>query len=155
MSEPAPDKAQGSKVRILLIVGAVLVVGVLGWWLANRGDDARERGLGNYDFSDASRIYRGRAALARNPAVVNSSQVYTHIPEYQQILKEGLKDDKPRYHFLMREATKRFNHGVSAAARAARHDVVAEVGTCTPQKPGVPEPPDITSAVIAKLPGGP
>lgn len=37
--------------------------------------------------------------------VINSKEVYTHIPYYQTIIKEGIKQGTARYAKLMRQST--------------------------------------------------
>ena len=110
-----------------------------------------EAGLGDYRCTDPGRVYHGNARLIRKPAVVSADRVYGEIPEYQTILREGLTDKDVRYHFLMKEASKKFSRAVKAMARAHSHDFVAEVGAIEVVRKGATEPPDRTSEVIAKL----
>lgn len=110
-----------------------------------------QAGLGDYRCTDPGRVYHGNARLIRKPAVVSADRVYAEIPEYQTILREGLTDKDVRYHFLMKEASKKFSRAVKAMARAHSHDFVAEIGAVEVVRKGATEPPDRTSEVIAKL----
>lgn len=110
-----------------------------------------EAGLGDYRCTDTGRVYYGNARLIRNPAVVSADRVYQHIPEYQQILKEGLTDKDVRYHFLMNKASKRFLKAVKSMARALGYDFVAEIGAIEVVRKGAPHPADRTDAVIERL----
>ncbi len=114
-------------------------------------EEHRSRGLSDYEFRDAASVLYGNRHLGRRPAVVNSSRVYAAIAEYRQILDEGLRDDVPKYHVLLKRASERFLKALRAAASAAGHDVVAEVGTVRLLRAGVAEPPDLTEATIARL----
>jgi hypothetical protein len=136
---------------LLGLAVVVVVAGVALWKFVPRAEEVRSRGFGNYVFSDPGRIYRGRAALARRPAVVDSSRVYVKIPEYIPIRRQGISNKKPQYHLMMQKASKRFSRAVSAAAKAAGHDVVAEVGTVEVAGPDVAAPPDLTDDVIRQL----
>lgn len=110
-----------------------------------------QAGLGDYRCTDNGRVYHGNARLIRKPAVVSADRVYARIPEYQTILREGLTDKDVRYHFLMKEASKKFSRAVKAMARALGHDFVAEVGAVVVVRKGATEPPDCTSEVISRL----
>ena len=140
--------------RLWLFGGAALVVaaGTCGWLRLRSSPEAvRVRGLGEYSFSDTERVYVGNYRLARKPAVVDSSRVYAAINEYQQIQREGLTPDGPKYHLLLAKASEQFNKAVKAAAAQAGHDVVAEAGTVRPVNPAAAPPPDLTQATLAAL----
>lgn len=139
--------------RIAIVAGGVLLacVAVVVWKSDPADEEATSRGFGDYDFTDKARIYYGRATLARRPAVVNSSRVYARIPEYIQIKRDGVSHNKPQYHLLMQKASKRFTRAVTAAARARRHDVVAEVGTIEVLDSDLAKPPDLTDDVVRHL----
>jgi len=107
--------------------------------------------LGDYRCTDTGRVYHGNARLIRKPSVVSADRVYQHIEEYRQILSENLTEKDVRYHFLMKEASKRFLTAVKAMAREDGFDFVAEVGSIEVVREGAPEPVDKTDAVIAKL----
>lgn len=110
-----------------------------------------EAGLGDYRCTDTGRVYHGNARLIRKPAVCSADRVYRHIPEYQQILSEGLTEKDVRYHFLMKEASRKFLKAVKAMAREGGFDFVAEVGSVEVVRSEAPEPVDETDRVIAKL----
>ena len=112
---------------------------------------AAQAGLGDYRCSDTGRVYYGNARLIRKPAVVSADRVYRHISEYQQILKEGLTDNDVRYHFLMKQASKRFLKAVKSMARALGYDFVAEVGAVQVVRQGAGVPVDRTDDVIERL----
>ena len=107
--------------------------------------------IGDYRCEDPGRVYHGNARLIRKPAAVSADRVYRQIPEYQTILRENLNDNDVRYHFLMKEASKKFSKAVKAMARAKGHDFVAEIGAIEVVKDGAPEPPDRTSEVISRV----
>ena len=85
------------------------------------------------------------------PAVVSADRVYAQIKEYQQILREGLTDRDVRYHFLMKEASKKFAKAVRKMARSLGHNFVAEQGAIRIVRKDAPPPPDRTSEVISRL----
>ncbi len=107
--------------------------------------------IGDYRCTDPGRVYHGNPRLIRRPAVVSADRVYARIDEYQAILREGLTDRDVRYHFLMKEASKKFARAIKAMARAERHDFVAEQGAILVVREDAPRPPDRTSEVIDKL----
>lgn len=110
-----------------------------------------QAGLGDYQCTDTARVYHGNARLIRKPAVVSADRVYAHIEEYQTIVRENLSDKDVRYHFLMKEASKKFAKAVKLMARALGHDFVAEVGAVVVVRKGAPEPQDRTAKVISRL----
>lgn len=110
-----------------------------------------EAGLGDYRCTDSGRAYHGNARLIRNPAVVSADRVYAHIEEYRTIVRENLTDQDVRYHFLLKQASKKFTKAVKAMARARGHDFVAEVGSILVVREGADEPADRTSEVIAEF----
>jgi hypothetical protein len=154
MTDPERPTLRGSRAPLVLGLATLAVLLGAGWWFFLRGDEAggdKSRGFGDYAFDDPGRIYLGRPPLVKNPAVVDSSRVYAQIPEYQQIVREKISEGGPQYHFLMLEASKRFKEAVGVAARAAGHDLVAETGTVHAKRPGAPDPPDLTAAVLQAL----
>lgn len=118
-----------------------------------RASDVELAALGDYRVTDEAKVYHGNSRLFQRPAQIRSSEVYDQIPEYQEIVKKGLTDKDPRYHFLLRRASERFSEAVKAMARDASfdHDLVAESGAVTRSRKEAAEIPDRTSAVIAKL----
>ncbi len=131
--------------------GLRLVLGALAL-LAAAGALAHA-GVGDYRVSDESKVYHGNPRLFQRPAEIRSSDVYAQIPEYQEIVRKGLTDKDPRYHFLMKRASERFCEAVKAMARDAAndHDLVAESGAVTRVRKEAAEVPDRTDAVISKL----
>ena len=110
-----------------------------------------EAGLGDYRCTDTGRVYHGNSRLIRKPAVCSADRVYRHIPEYRQILAENLTEKDVRYHFLMKQASRKFLKAVKAMARAEGYDFAAEIGAVVVVREGAPEPADRTDAVISKL----
>ena len=110
-----------------------------------------EAGLGDYRCTDTGRVYHGNARLIRKPSVCSADRVYRHIPEYRQILSENLTEKDVRYHFLMKQASRKFLKAVKAMARAEGYDFTAEVGAVEVVREGAPQPADRTDAVISKL----
>ena len=108
-------------------------------------------GVGEYRCADPEKVYFGNARLFQRPAEIDSDKVYKHIPEYKEILDKGLTDKSPRYHFLMKKASARFNDAVKQMARDMDHDLVAESGTVKKAKKGAKKVPDRTKDVIANL----
>ncbi len=96
---------------------------------------------------EASAVYYGDAAHWKKPAEVDADAVYAEIPEYKQILAEGLGPDDAKYQLLMNKASRRFVAAVKKAARAGKYDLVARKGAVE----NVDDVPDITDAVIQKL----
>ncbi len=153
MVDPDAPGPRGNR-RLWLLGGAAVTVAacVGGFLLLRSGPEAvRGRGLGAYTFSDTERVYLGNHRLARKPAVVDSSRVYAVIDEYQQIRREGLTPDGPKYHLLLAKASERFNKALKAAAAQGGHDVVGEVGTVRPVNPAAAPPSDLTEATLAAL----
>ncbi|MDJ0522220.1 MAG: hypothetical protein QNJ90_09120 [Planctomycetota bacterium] len=134
--------------------GALVAAGLIAFliWHEPAKEEARSRGFGSYFCDSPKRVYYGRPDFVRKPCAVSADRIYERIPEYQRIKREGIPHDHPRYHLLMQKATQRFSAAVRAMAGKHGHDVVAEIGTCRANKPGVPEPPDRTNEVLAELP---
>jgi hypothetical protein len=110
-------------------------------------------GVGDYRCGDESKVYHGNPRLFQKPCHLSADRVYAEIPEYQEIVRKGLTDKDPRYHFLMKKASERFGEAVKAMARDAayNHDLVAEDGTIRKEKQDAADIPDRTDATIAKL----
>ncbi len=132
-------------------IGRVVVPTVLALTAVLLLASTAEAGLGDYRCTDTGRVYYGNARLIRKPAVCSADRVYRHIPEYRQILAEHLTEKDVRYHFLLKEASKKFLKAVKATARAGGFDFVAEVGAVKVVRDGAPKPVDKTDTVIAKL----
>ena len=153
MADPDAPGPRGNR-RLWVLGGVALAAATClgGWLLLRPGTDVvRGRGLGEYVFSDTERVYLGNHRLARKPAVVDSSRVYAVIDEYQQIRREGLTPDGPKYHLLLAKASEHFNKALKTAATQGGHDVVAEAGTVRPANPAAAPPPDLTEATLAAL----
>lgn len=133
--------------------GAALVGGVLAvaYFARDKAEDVRQRGFGAYTCEGPARIYHGRPGFVRRPCAVSADRIYEEIPEYQEIRRKRISKNNPRWHLLMREASKRFSAAINTMARKYNHDVVAEIGICRPNEPDVPEPPDRTQEVLKIL----
>ncbi len=107
--------------------------------------------IGEYRCTDPARVYHGNPRLIRKPAVISADRVYERIPEYKQIVDEGLSDKDVRYHFLMKKASERFAKAVKSMAGALGYDFVAEIGTIKREKQDADAPPDRTDDVIERL----
>ncbi len=129
---------------------AVRLVGTLALVLGLSGSFALAA-VGDYRCADSSKVYYGNARLFRKPCTVDSDRVYRHIKEYREILDKGLTDKAPRYHFLMKKASARFNEAVKQTARDLDHDLVAEDGTVKKAKKSASAIPDRTDDAIANL----
>lgn len=108
-------------------------------------------GVGDYRCADPNKVYFGNARLFQKPCTIDSDRVYKQIPEYREIVDKGLTDKSPRYHFLMKKASKRFNEAVKQMARDMDHDLVAEAGVVKKAKKGAKDVPDRTDDVIANV----
>jgi hypothetical protein len=107
--------------------------------------------LGDYRVLDGGQVYYGNARLVRSPCTISADRIYQSIPEYREILEQGLTDKDVRYHFLMKKASERFARAVKEMARAEGYDLVVEAGAIVPAKEGVPDAPDRTADVIGRL----
>lgn len=128
-------------------LGTVLLVVA---WLAVAAVPAGA-GVGDYKATDVDKVYYGNPRLFKKPAVISADRVYAQIPEYKEILDKGLTEKDPRYHFLMKKASERFNEAVKQMARDMDHDLVAETGTVKKVKEEAQEPPDRTDDVIQNI----
>ena len=107
--------------------------------------------VGDYACSDPSRVYYGNHRLFQRPATVSCDKVYDRIPEYQEIVRRGLTDKSPKYHSLMKKASKRFSDAVKKMARKHRHDLVACVGAISKEREKAADVPDRTRECIKAL----
>jgi hypothetical protein len=105
-----------------------------------------------YKVSDATLVYHGNPRLFKKPAAVSADKVYRSIPEYREILEKNLTDKDVRYHFLMKKASDKFSKAIRDVAEADGYDLVAGVGAVAPANADTPVVPEVTTAVIAKLP---
>jgi hypothetical protein len=108
-------------------------------------------GIGDYDCPNPSKVYLGNPNLFQRPCTVDCDRIYSHIPEYQEILRRNLTDRNPEYHILMKKATKRFTAAVKKMAAARKHDLVAQKGAVTKAKKDAKDVPDRTDEVIRDL----
>ena len=127
--------------RLLLVIGA-FVLGTAATVAA---------GVGDYTCTDPSKVYYGNHRLFQRPATVSCDKVYDAIPEYQEIVKKGLTDKDPRYHILMKKASKRFSAAVKKMAKSKNHDLVACTGAVKKAKEKAKDIPDRTKECIKAL----
>src|SRR5690349_4450802 len=82
-------------------------------WNRDHGNEARVRGLRDYNCDEPGKVYFGRLPLIRRPAFVASSDVYARIPEYARIRAEGISAETPLYTLLMKKASDVFLSAVA------------------------------------------
>tara|TARA_R100000458_G_C8230209_1_gene212135 strand:- start:106 stop:456 length:351 start_codon:yes stop_codon:yes gene_type:complete len=63
--------------------------------------------------------------------VVDSKEVYTHIPQYKTILKENVKQGSARYYKLMSEATTVYKNTLKKVAKIDGYFLIVEEGGIT------------------------
>jgi len=130
-----------------------LLAFVLGAWLAPsvRAEEKKAPDPA-YRVTDPSQVYVGNPRLFKKPCAVSSDKVYRAIPEYREILEQGLTDKDVRYHFLMKKASEKFGKAVGAVSKDLGYDLVAGTGAVEPANDSTPAVPDETDAAIARLP---
>jgi hypothetical protein len=74
------------------------------------------------------KVYFGNPRNYQNPAELRAKTVLKVIPEYQQLVKEGVDPSDPRYWLLMDKAYKRFIVAVVSVAKQYDYDLVGEKG---------------------------
>ena len=116
------------RISVVGIVACVLALAVL----PARGEKQDH----DYEVTDPSAVYLGSGKHPKSPAVILADKVWAEIPEYKTILEEGLTDEDPRYHLLMRKATKRFEDALVKEAKRESYDLIAEVGAVKALKKG-------------------
>jgi hypothetical protein len=129
-----------------------MVVAVLLATAAPAGATEPEKKAPAYRVSDASLVYLGNPRLFKKPASVSADKVYRAIPEYREILEKNLTDKDVRYHFLMKKASDKFSKAVRDVAKDEGYDLVAGLGAVVPSNTETPAVPEVTTAIIAKLP---
>lgn len=97
---------------------------------------------------DAARVYYGKAATCKAPAVVDADRVYRTISEYKKIVEKKLTEKDAEYSMLMLRATRRFRSAVEGVAGDGSYDLVAATGAVTWEGHTVP---DVTDATIRKV----
>jgi hypothetical protein len=107
--------------------------------------------VGDYSCSDPSKVYYGNHRLFQRPCTVSCDQVYDRISEYQEIVRKGYTAKDPKYHFLMKKASKRFSDAVKKMAVKYRHDLVACAGAISQEREKAKAIPDRTSECIKAL----
>lgn len=93
------------------------------------------------------KVYYGKTAGAKKPATCTATTVFRCIPEYQEIISKGLKQDDPAYWVLLAKANEKFYKAVEVAAKAGGNDCVVETGSAAFDNP----PTDLTQGIIGSL----
>ncbi|RMH01800.1 MAG: hypothetical protein D6702_10425 [Planctomycetota bacterium] len=100
---------------------------------------------------DRSRIRYGNLAdfdpeKGHKVATVRSTEVYTEIPAYKTIVKEGIERGTARWIQLMKEATAQFKKALKTVAATENYVLIVEEGGIS----GYPTT-DATTAIIDAL----
>jgi hypothetical protein len=137
-----------SSKRCAALVAAALLCGLATAPGVGRGDGVawagEEKPIRSVDAAD---VYVGDVKKWDKPAEVDPDQVYAKIPEYREIVDNGLKPGDARYEILLCKASRRFTCAVKKTARAGGYDLVAKIGCVK----GCDSVPNITADVIANL----
>jgi hypothetical protein len=141
-----PRSRRSTALTALLAVALALFV------VGSRSAGAEDAKGPSYRCTDPSLVYLGNPRLFKKPGVVCADRVYRAIPEYQEILAKNLTDRDVRYHFLMRKASDKFTSAIGTVARDGGYDLMACQGAIVAETADTPPPPDVTDAVISKLP---
>ena len=122
-------------------------VGVFACALALAVLPARAADDHDYEVTDSSAVYLGSGKHPKTPAVISVDRVWAEIPEYKTIIEEGLTDEDPRYHLLMKKASRRFEGALAKEAKRESYDLIAEVGAVKVLKKGK-KIPNTTAGMI-------
>jgi len=82
-----------------------------------------------FEVVDSSQLYYGRKKHPKSPAHCDADSIWAEIPEYKTIIEEELGPEDPRYHLLLKRATKRFQGALKKLAKREGHDVIGETGS--------------------------
>ena len=118
------------------IIRRISGVGVFACALALAVLPARAADDHDYEVTDSSAVYLGSGKHPKTPAVISVDRVWAEIPEYKTIIEEGLTDEDPRYHLLMKKASRRFEGALAKEAKRESYDLIAEVGAVKVLKKG-------------------
>ena len=110
--------------------------------------DAADEPKHDFEVVNASAIYYGRAKHPKTPAQCRADDVWAQIPEYKKILDEELTDNDPRYHLLLKRATKRFQSALKKLAKRDSYDVIGEIGSIKAVGKKKKAIPSVTKALI-------
>ena len=101
-----------------------------------------------HDFTvvDSASIYYGTKKHPKTPAQCDADSVWSEIPEYKTIIDDELGPDDPKYHLLLKRATKRFQRALKKLAKRDDYDVIGEVGAIKAN--GKKSVPTVTSDLI-------
>ena len=129
------------------IIRRISGVGVFACALALAVLPARAADDHDYEVTDSSAVYLGSGKHPKTPAVISVDRVWAEIPEYKTIIEEGLTDEDPRYHLLMKKASRRFEGALAKEAKRESYDLIAEVGAVKVLKKGK-KIPNTTAGMI-------
>ena len=103
--------------------------------------------------SDApvGQVYFGNPRTYRKPAEIQAVIILKVIPEYNQLINDGLDPSEPRYWLLMDKAYKKFIAAVVSVSKRYNYDLVGEKGFLVDQK----NIEDITLVVLLEIQGKP
>ncbi len=93
-------------------------------------------------------VYLGDPEAFTTAATVSGKKVFHAIPEYQQILDEGLDKNDAKYWVLLKKANVKFNAALKRAAEDQGFDLVAETGAIVAEDEDIA---NLTQAIIDAL----
>jgi len=96
------------------------------------------------------KVYFGNPRNYHRPAELEAAKVFKVIPEYQQLVREGVSPEDPRYWSLMDKANTRFIRALVSVARKYGYDLIGEKGFLRGQKLGH-KVTDITLLVLDEI----
>ena len=106
--------------KIAWLVGAFVLCAASASHAASKHD---------FEVVDSSAIYYGSGKHPKTPAVCAADDVWAEIPEYKTIVEDELTASDPRYHLLLKRATKRFQRALKKLARRDSYDMIGESGS--------------------------
>ena len=103
-----------------------------------------------HDFTvcDSSSIYYGKKKHPKTPAHCEADSVWSEIPEYKTIVEDDLGPDDPKYHLLLKRATKRFQRALKKLAKRDEYDVIGEIGSIKAVGKANKTVPTVTSDLV-------
>ena len=101
-----------------------------------------------YEVTDPDGIYFGSGTHPKTPAVITADSVWAEIPEYKKIIDDGLDDDDPEYHLLLKKATERFAKALRKLAKRDGYDMIGEVGSIAVSGESKAKIPDVTDDMV-------
>ena len=83
----------------------------------------------DFEVVDFTAVYYGSSRYPKAPAVCAVDDVWAEIPEYKKILADELDESDPRYHLLLKRATKRFHAALKKLAKRDGYDLIGNIGS--------------------------